>query len=140
MASLPVEAIVDAVDGVHGLRVKGHKPALVLLDRRLLLAWTRKKKYRGGTERKTVKSTFHVYTYVDTRADCNDANHFGIYTEHQTNLSICSWEAPTSRRGGKTVGGRRFSTKSAKRLPRGRFSATVITSWACEVIITLYFY
>lgn len=37
VAGLPVEAVVDAVDGVHGLRVHGHKFALVLLDRRLLV-------------------------------------------------------------------------------------------------------
>lgn len=37
VAGLPVEAVVDAVDGVHGLRVQGHEFALVLLDRRLLL-------------------------------------------------------------------------------------------------------
>lgn len=37
MENLPVEAVVDAVDGVHGLRVHGDELALVLLDRRLLL-------------------------------------------------------------------------------------------------------
>eukprot|EP00178_Gracilaria_changii_P015246 TRINITY_DN4271_c0_g1_i1.p1 TRINITY_DN4271_c0_g1~~TRINITY_DN4271_c0_g1_i1.p1 ORF type:complete len:229 (+),score=22.34 TRINITY_DN4271_c0_g1_i1:380-1066(+) len=37
VASLPVKAVVDAVDRVHGLGVQGHEPALVLLDRRLLL-------------------------------------------------------------------------------------------------------
>lgn len=37
VVGLPVEAVVDAVDGVHGLRVQGHEFALVLLDRRLLL-------------------------------------------------------------------------------------------------------
>lgn len=39
MDSLPVEAVVDAVDGVHGLRLHGDELALVLLDRRLLFVW-----------------------------------------------------------------------------------------------------
>lgn len=36
---LPVKTVVDTVDGVHGLGVKGDKAALVLLYRRLLLVW-----------------------------------------------------------------------------------------------------
>lgn len=36
----PVKTVVDAVDGVHGLRVHGDELALVLLNRRLLFRFT----------------------------------------------------------------------------------------------------
>lgn len=41
---LPVEAVVDAVDGVHRLRVHGDEPGFVLLHRRLLLVYKKKGK------------------------------------------------------------------------------------------------
>lgn len=37
--ALPVEAVVDAVDGVHSLRVQSDEFALVLLHRRLFLGY-----------------------------------------------------------------------------------------------------
>lgn len=55
---LPVEAVVDAVDGVHGLGVQGDEFALVLLDRRLLLVWRERREGKGakGKENKPKKS------------------------------------------------------------------------------------